>query len=169
MRSHGTSSVIVNLHVCICKNKICIWSDPGENLPICKYTPVCICVRMHHLLTPSKICTPEYIYTCVFLAHANWTLVKLGFTVVYPVFLCLNQNIHCGYSLEPLRRCGSNVYPQSIFRAKIREISNKILLKVFIFTTSENSICTLHGLVFVMTYRISTNVNGDFAICQSLN
>ena len=66
--------IIVNLHVCICKNKICIWSDPGVNLPICKYTPVCICVRMRHLLTPSKICTPEYIYTCVFLAHANWTL-----------------------------------------------------------------------------------------------
>ena len=61
--------------VCICKNQICIWSDPGVNLPICKYTPVCICVRMRHLLTPSKICTPEYIYTCVFLVHANWTLV----------------------------------------------------------------------------------------------
>ena len=66
--------IIVNLHVCICKNKICIWSDPGVNLPICKYTLVCICVRMRHLLTRSKICTPEYIYTCVFLAHANWTL-----------------------------------------------------------------------------------------------
>ena len=65
---------IVNLHVRICKNKICIWSDPGVNLPICKYSPVCICVGMRHLLTPSKICTPEYIYTRVFLAHANWTL-----------------------------------------------------------------------------------------------
>ena len=31
--------IIVNLHVCICKNKICIWSDPEVNLPICKYTP----------------------------------------------------------------------------------------------------------------------------------
>ena len=70
-----TWDIIVNLHVCICKNKICIWSYPGVNLPICKYTPVCICVRMRHLLTPSKKCTPEYIYTCVFLAHANWTLV----------------------------------------------------------------------------------------------
>ena len=67
--------IIVILHVCICKNKICIWSDPGVNLPICKYTLVCICVRMRHLLTPSKICTPEYIYTRVFLAHANWTFV----------------------------------------------------------------------------------------------
>ena len=66
--------IIVNLHMCICKNKICIWSDSGVNLLICKYTLVCICVRMRHLLTPSKICTPEYIYTCVFLAHANWTL-----------------------------------------------------------------------------------------------
>ena len=65
---------VVNLHLCICKNKICIWSDPGVNLPVCKYTPVCICVRMRHLLTPSKICTPEYIYTRVFLAHANWTI-----------------------------------------------------------------------------------------------
>ena len=72
--------VIVNLHVCICKNKICIWSDPGVNLPICKYTLVCICVRMRHLLTPSKICTPEYIYTGVFLVHANWTLE--GFSCV---------------------------------------------------------------------------------------
>ena len=53
-------------YVCICKN-----------LPICKYTPVCICVRMRHLLTPSKICTPEYIYACVFLAHANWTYNSL--------------------------------------------------------------------------------------------
>ena len=64
---------IVNLHKCICKNKICIRSDPGIDSPICKYTPVCICVRMHHLLTSSKICTPEYIYTRVFLTHANWT------------------------------------------------------------------------------------------------
>ena len=70
--------IIVNLHVCICKNKICIWSDPGVNLPICKYTPVCICVRMRHLLTPSKICTPEFIYTRVFLAHVNWTYSKFN-------------------------------------------------------------------------------------------
>ena len=58
--------IIVNLHVCICKNKICIWSNPGVNLPICKFTPVCICVRMCHLLTSSKIYTPEYIYTMYF-------------------------------------------------------------------------------------------------------
>ena len=67
---------IVNLHMCICKNNICIWSDPGAILPLCKYTTMCICIRMRHLLIPSKICTPEYIYTRVFLAHANWTQVE---------------------------------------------------------------------------------------------
>ena len=84
--------IIVNLHVCICKNKICIWSDPGVNLPICKYTPVCICVRMRHLLTPSKICTPEYIYTCVFLAHANWTLVIVSDLLMFFLVVALHCN-----------------------------------------------------------------------------
>ena len=32
------------------------------------------------------------------------------------------QNIHCGYSLEPPRRGGSNEYPQSMFWAEIRKI-----------------------------------------------
>ena len=31
------------------------------------------------------------------------------------IFLISAQNIDCGYSLEPPRRCGSNEYPQSMF------------------------------------------------------
>ena len=31
------------------------------------------------------------------------------------IFLIFAQNIDCGYSLEPPRRCGSNEYPQSMF------------------------------------------------------
>ena len=31
------------------------------------------------------------------------------------IFLILAQNIDCGYTLEPPRRGGSNVYPQSMF------------------------------------------------------
>ena len=42
-------------------------------------------------------------------------IVKLGFAGVYLFFLSLLQNIDCGYSLEPPRRGGSNVYPQSMF------------------------------------------------------
>ena len=44
----------------------------------------------------------------------NYT-VKLGFAMVYIFFLFLLQNIDCGYSLEPLRRGGSDMYPQSMF------------------------------------------------------
>ena len=40
---------------------------------------------------------------------------KLGFAGVYLFFLFLFQNIDCGYSLEPPRQGGSNLYPQSIF------------------------------------------------------
>ena len=47
----------------------------------------------------------------------------MGYAGVYLFFLFLLQNIDCGYSLEPPRRGGSNVYPQSMFWAKIRKIS----------------------------------------------
>ena len=43
----------------------------------------------------------------------NWGMQ--GYTY-FSYFLL--QNIDCGYSLEPPRRGGSNVYPQSMFRAR---------------------------------------------------
>ena len=33
----------------------------------------------------------------------------------FDIFLIFAQNIDCGYSLEPPRQGGSNVYPQSMF------------------------------------------------------
>ena len=45
----------------------------------------------------------------------HFYIVKLGFTVVYIIFLISIQNIDCGYSLEPPRRGGFNKYPQSMF------------------------------------------------------
>ena len=40
---------------------------------------------------------------------------KLGFAGVNLFFHSLTQNIDCGNTLEPPRRDGSNVYPQSKF------------------------------------------------------
>ena len=40
---------------------------------------------------------------------------KLGYAGVFLFFLFLLQNINCEYSLEPPRRGGSNMYPQSMF------------------------------------------------------
>ena len=34
------------------------------------------------------------------------------------IFLIFDQNIDCGYTLEPPRRGGSNEYPQSMFWSK---------------------------------------------------
>ena len=45
----------------------------------------------------------------------HFYIEKLGFKGVYLIFLILLQNIDCGYSLEPPRRGGSNVYLQSMF------------------------------------------------------
>ena len=45
----------------------------------------------------------------------HFYLVKLGYTGVNLFFLFLLQNTECGYSLEPPRRGGSNLYPQSMF------------------------------------------------------
>ena len=45
----------------------------------------------------------------------HFYIVELGFTGVYIIFLISAQKHRCGYSLEPLRRGGSNEYPQSMF------------------------------------------------------
>ena len=45
----------------------------------------------------------------------HFYILKLRFTEVYIIFLISDQNIDCGYSLEPPRRGGSNEYPQSMF------------------------------------------------------
>ena len=60
----------------------------------------------------------------VYPLKPHFYIVKPGYSGVYLFFLFLLQNIDCGYSLEPPRGGGSNVYPQSMFGAKIRKISN---------------------------------------------
>ena len=51
----------------------------------------------------------------VYPLEPHFYIAKLGYAGVYLFFLFLLQNIDCGYSLEPPRRSGSNVYPQFMF------------------------------------------------------
>ena len=44
----------------------------------------------------------------------NWKFSDKNFVI----FHISAQNIHCGYSLEPPRRGGSNKYPQSMFLSR---------------------------------------------------
>ena len=76
----------------------------------------------------------------VYPLKPHFYIVKLGFAGVYLFFLFLLLNIDCGYSLEPPRRGGSNVYLQSMFSAEN-----------FHFLSS-NNLCLLHGQVFVMLW-----------------
>ena len=53
----------------------------------------------------------------VYPLEPHFYIAKLGYAGVHVFlfFLFLLQNIDCGYSLEPPRRGGSNVCPQSMF------------------------------------------------------
>ena len=54
----------------------------------------------------------------------HFYIVKLGFTGVYITLISAQKHsIDCRYSLEPPRRGGFNEYPQSMFLAKIWQIS----------------------------------------------
>ena len=51
----------------------------------------------------------------VYPLEPHFYVEELGYAGEYLFFLFLHQNIDCGYSLEPPRRGGSNVYPKSMF------------------------------------------------------
>ena len=97
----------------------------------------------------SQICITKTCPCNVYPLEPHFYIEKLGFVGVYLFFLFLLQNIDCGYSLEPPRRGGSNVYPQSMFWSKNKKNIQKFLLKLFIFYNLKN-LCILHGHVFVM-------------------
>ena len=62
-------------------------------------------------------CTGAFFHnmqTCLLVYTYNRSQVSV-YRTIGPLVLFLLQNIDCGYSLEPPRRGGSNVYPQSMF------------------------------------------------------
>ena len=66
--------------------------------------------------TPCVISHQESMPECnVYSLKPHFYMVKLGYAWVDLFFLVLLQNIDCENSLEPPRRGGSNVFPQSMF------------------------------------------------------
>ena len=70
----------------------------------------------------------------------HFYIAKLGYAGVYLFFLFLLQNIDCGYSLEPPRRDGSNVYPQSYVLSKHYENLPMQYVEIFSAVKNENFI-----------------------------
>ena len=57
--------------------------------------------------------------TCPCNIQRIFSAVKIeNFVGKNDIFNSLAQNIHCGYTLEPPHRGGSNEYPQSMFWSK---------------------------------------------------
>ena len=92
-----------------------------------QYRPVCVGPgRKPKLLIFSRTGSNASIRkTCpcsVYPLKPHFCIVELGYVGVYLFFLFLLQNIDCGYSLEPPRRGGSNVYPQSVLSKSKKNI-----------------------------------------------
>ena len=113
------------------------------------------CVSLHFKVRIEVFCQPLLpkivTKTCLYNVDPlkpHFYIVKLGFTGIYIIFLISAQNIDCGYSLEPPRRCGSKEYtiyveavprrggskeyPQSMFWAEIWKVS-EFLSEIFHF------------------------------------
>ena len=91
--------------------------------------------------------TKKYLYNFDPL-KPHFYIVKRGLQGYTLFFLFLLKNIDCGYSLEPPRRGGSNEYPQSMYCAEIRKIS-EFLSENFQFLVVKFSVY-LNRRVFVM-------------------
>ena len=70
-------------------------------------------------------------YTEIFEVVKIENLVDFFFYFSY--FLIFAQNIHCGYTLEPPRRGGSNEYPQCMFRSKNKKIGIPLHTPVLLY------------------------------------
>ena len=102
------------------------------------------CSLLHlHLHTSGNTCN-EYP------PKPHFYIVKLGYAGVYIFsYFCSKTFIECWYSIEPPRRDGFNVYPQSIFLAKIKKKKKKkkkkkyqhfFQLKIFNFSKLKTSL-----------------------------
>ena len=95
----------------------------------------------------------------------HFYIIKLGFTGVYIIFLISAQNIHCGYLLELPQWGSSNEYPQWIFWAEIRKIS-EFLSENFQFLEVKFS-TYLNRRVFGMQISYGCGVINDCIFCST--
>ena len=72
--------------------------------------------KKSYSMCPFHISSGKHVREMYTLLHV---CIKAWVCMGIPILLFLLQIIDCGYSLEPHWRGGFNVYPQSMFRAKL--------------------------------------------------
>ena len=108
----------------------------------------------------------------VYPLKPHFYIEKLGFAGIYIFSLFLIQNIYCGYSLEPPLRGGSNVYPQSIFLAKMLKYYF-FVIKFSIFTAEKSlyiawaSFCNVTKYKHIAFAAVYWKCKKDFAFEKS--
>ena len=85
-------------------------------IKLIQVSPYNECNLMWIILIPSR----KHAYIILTPLNPTFYIVKLGFTGVYIIFLISSQNIDCGY-------------PQSMFWAEIRKISEFFIWKFSVF------------------------------------
>ena len=113
----------------ICLLKMCIFLQIKNLFTLYKHIFVMYRSRSVAVVDRNYICSAKSVrnvkalrpgkHVRVMYTPLNPTFIQqkmpMGYAGVYLFFLFLLQNIDCGYSLEPPRRGGSNVYPKSMF------------------------------------------------------
>ena len=108
--------VRANLHVVLCMSPV---GEPFRYVVLAYKN----CLNNEHLILEKGVIEIDTAYLDImktgpcheYPLKPHFCTAKLGYAGVYLFFLFLLQNIDCGYSLEPPRRGGSNVYPQAMF------------------------------------------------------
>ena len=103
-------------------------------------------------------------------SKTHFSTVKLGFAGVYLFFFDPKRRlrVHVKTASAPPRWGGSNMYPQSLFWAKIRKTSKFFQWK-FSFLQQKKKFCILHGRVFLMVVWIGLsclNIRISFFTCS---
>ena len=94
--------------------------------------------------------TIRQLWRSIFTTLYSKTEVYMVYSIYN--FLIFDQNIDCGYSLQPPRQGGSDMYPVPIVHVlkKIRKLSKCFIWKFSILLRRKNH-CVMHEPVFVMT------------------
>ena len=135
------------LHYTVVYSSGHLWSwSPFLGIPIfilLEHLERCLFWFLKHVLSPYTLRLAEYFdllwipsrkHACIILTPLNSILhSETGVYRGIHYFSYFAKNIDCGYLLEPPRRGGSYMYPQSLFWTEIRKISAFFLSETFPF------------------------------------
>ena len=134
--------------------------------------------RTHLFKSPKEFeAIDNHVFEVTLRKHAYSNTLKILPTKMkifrYKILILLTfllKNIDCGYLLEPLRRCGSNEYPQSMFLSRNKKNNVYPCKPQFYYIKVGFEGSTLHRYVFVRTLLpVKRHVKQRYDGCSGQN